>query len=136
MTDFVDVVEHNPIAFVKAVCEKFADGYALQNTIAGYPHFGAHACFVRLYKADERSGVVLPTEFNGTVEHYEPMPFLMLVENAVLAGYKFKEDGHHFIDERSFKSVQLEKVEPKTVKKAPAKKALKAEQTIDELKGE
>lgn len=139
MTEFIDVVEHNPITFVKTVSEKFAEGYVVHNTIEGYPHFGTHACFVRLYKGEEPSGVIIPTEFNGMVEHYEPMPFMMLLQSAILAGYKFKEDGQHFIDERNFKSVQLEKVDAKAktpAKKAPAKKALQAEPTINELKGD
>lgn len=141
MTDFIDVVEHNPIVFVKAVAAKLNEGYVVQNTIAGFPHFGTHVNMVRLFKGDAPSGVILPSEFTGMVEHYEPMHFLLLLENAVRAGYTFKDGGNHYIDERSLKSIELElvKEEPKTktpAKKATAKKELKAEPTIDELKGD
>lgn len=138
MNDFIDVVEHNPITFVKVVSEKLAEGYVVQNTVAGYPSFGMYCSSVRLFKGEAPAGVILPDGFTGTIEHYEPMPFLLMLQSAVLAGYKFKEDGTHFIDERSFKSVQmtLEDQKPKTTAKKPAKKALQAEPTIDELKGD
>lgn len=142
MTDFIDVVEHNPILFVKTVAEKLADGYVLQDSIAGYPHFGTHVNMVRLFKG-ERQGVTKIAEgHNGMIEHYEPMHFLLLLESFVANGWRFKDGGNHYIDERSLKSVQMElvKEEPKAVKtpakKATAKKELKAEPTIDELKGD
>lgn len=135
MTDFIDVVEHNPLVFVKAITEKLTEGYVVQNTIAGYPHFGSHVNMVRLFKG-EASAASLPEGFTGMVEHYEPMHFVLLLESAVRAGYSFKEGGAHFIDERSFKSIELEIAEVKTpAKKAAPKKALKAEPTIDEIKG-
>jgi hypothetical protein len=141
MTDFIDVVEHNPIVFVKAIAEKLTEGYVVQNTIAGFPTFGAGVNFVRLFKGEPRSGVILPEGFTGMIEHYEPMPFLLLLESAVLAGYRFKDGGAHYINERSFKSVEMELVKEDaktktTAKKATAKKELKAEPTIDELKGD
>lgn len=141
MTDFIDVVEHNPITFVKTVAEKLSEGYVVQNTIAGFPHFGTHVNMVRLFKGEAAAGVTLPEGFTGMIEHYEPMHFLLLLENAVRAGYTFKDNGKHFIDERSFKSIEMELVKEETkvktpAKKAPAKKELKAEPTIDELKGD
>lgn len=135
MTDFIDVVEHNPLVFVKAITEKLTEGYVVQNTIAGYPHFGSHVNMVRLFKGEATAGS-LPEGFTGMVEHYEPMHFVLLLESAVRAGYSFKDGGAHFIDERSFKSIELEIAEVKTpAKKAAPKKALKAEPTIDEIKG-
>ncbi|UOL48469.1 hypothetical protein QGX12_gp046 [Pseudomonas phage Kremar] len=142
MTDFIDVVEHNPIAFVKAIVEKLSEGYVVQNTIAGFPHFGTHVNMVRLFKGERQGVTKIAEDHNGMVEHYEPMHFLLLLESFVANGYTFKEDGAHYIDERSLKSIQMElvKEEPKAAKtpakKAPAKKALQAEPTIDELKGD
>lgn len=141
MTDFIDVVEHNPIVFVKSIAEKLADGYVVQDSIAGFPTFGAGVNFVRLFKGEKPSGVILPEGFTGMIEHYEPMPFLLLLQSAVLAGYKFKDGGAHYINERSFKSIEMELVKEETKTKTPAKKAtakkeLKAEPTIDELKGD
>ena len=138
MSDFLDVVEHNPITFIKTISEKLAEGYVVQNTIAGYPSFGTYCNSVRLFKGEAPAGVILPTGFTGTIEHYEAMPFLLLLQSAVQAGYRFKEDGAHYIDERSFKSVQmtLEEQKQKTPAKKVVKKALQAEPTIDELKGD
>jgi hypothetical protein len=139
MTDFIDVVEHNPIVFVKSVCEAIAEGYAIQNTIPGYPQFGAYGNAVRMFKAEKPGGVIISADHSGRVEHYEPMAFMLLVQNFVYAGYTFKEGGNHFFDEKGLKSIEMELVkdepkEEKPAKKAPAKKALKAEPTIDELK--
>lgn len=139
MTDFIDVVEHNPITFVKAIVEKLSEGYVVQDTIAGYPHFGTHVNMVRLFKGERKGSMKIAEDHNGMVEHYEPMHFLLLLEGFVANGYTFKEGGKHFIDERSLKSIEMElvKEEVKTpAKKAAPKKALKAEPTIDELKGE
>lgn len=140
MIEFVDVVDHNPIGFVNTVCEKLAEGYAVRNTNEGVPHFGAYHHQVRLFKEDRGPLVEIPEDTNGRVEHYEPLPFIKLLESFVAAGYEFDLYGAHFFDERSFKSIQMRlKVEeeaPKpTPKKGPAKKALKAEPTIDELGG-
>lgn len=138
MTDFIDVVEHNPIVFVKRVCEAVAQGYAIQNTIPGYPQFGAYGNTVRMFKADKPSGVIVSASHDGRVEHYEPMAFMLLVQNFVHAGYTFKDSGQHFFDEKGLKSVEMELVKDEPVKeapakKAPAKKALKAEPTKIEL---
>jgi hypothetical protein len=140
MTDYVDVVEHNPIVFVKAITEKLAEGYVVQNTNAGYPQFGAYGNAVRLFKGEPEGAVILAEDVTGMVEHYEAMPFLLLLESYVRNGYVFKDNGQHYFDQLGLKSVELElpkAVEPvkeTPAKKATAKKALKAEPTIDELK--
>jgi hypothetical protein len=140
VVEFVDVVDHNPIGFVNTVCEKLSEGYAVRNTNEGVPFFGAYHHQVRLFK-EARGGLVeIPADTNGRVEHYEAMAFLKLLESFVEAGYEFDLHGAHFFDERSFKSIQMrQKVyveDTKPAKKAPAKKALKAEQTIEEIGGE
>lgn len=139
MTDYVDVVEHNPIVFVKAITEKLAEGYTVQNTIAGYPQFGAYGNQVRLFKGEPQGVVILAEDVTGLVEHYEPMAFLLLLESYVRNGYVFKDNGQHFFDEQGLKSIELELPKAEPVKETPAKKAtpkkaLKAEPTIDELK--
>lgn len=139
MTDYVDVVEHNPIVFVKAITEKLQEGYVVQNSLAGYPQFGAYGNVVRLFKGEPKGATKLSEGVTGMVEHYEPMPFLLLIESYVRNGYVFKDNGKHFFDEKGLKSIELElpsaePVKETTAKKAPVKKALKAEPTIDELK--
>lgn len=137
MTDYVDVVEHNPIVFVKAITEKLADGFVVQNSIAGFPEFGTYGNRVRLYKGEPQGAVILSEDVTGMVEHYEPMPFMLLLESYVRNGYVFKDNGKHYFDEKGLKSIEMQlpvKEEATPAKKAPAKKALKAEPTIDELK--
>lgn len=141
MTDFIDVVEHNPITFVKVVCEKLADGYVVSNTIEGCPHFGTHINSVRLFKGTREGVTKIAEDHNGMVEHYDAIHFILLLESFVANGYEFVDGGQHYFNERGFKSIQmaLPKEETKTktpAKKATAKKALQAEPTIDELKGE
>lgn len=136
MTDYIDVVEHNPIVFVKSITEAIAAGYSVRNTIQGYPDFGLYGCRVRLFKDAPRGHTVISDDHNGKVEQYDPMLFLMLLESFVVAGYKFKDDGQHLLQPDGLKSVELELVQDKPTtpaKKAAPKKALKAEPTIDEL---
>ncbi|UAV84520.1 hypothetical protein PHB09_024 [Pseudomonas phage PHB09] len=141
MTDFIDVVEHSPITFVKKVAEAIAEGYRVENTIPGYPHFGSYGNLIRLFKADGPSGVMIAAEFSGKVEHYDPMEFMLLLQSYALAGYTFKDGGDHFFDEKGLKSIELELVKEESAKeKTPAKKpvqkkALKAEETKEELEG-
>lgn len=142
MTDFIDVVEHNPIVFVKAVTEAIKSGYTVQNTIAGYPQFGAYGNQVRLFKGEPQGTTVIAEGHNGMVEHYDPMHFMLLLQSFVAAGYTFKDNGNHYFDEKGLKSIELEVVkdQPKEEKKTPAKKvtkkALEAEPTKDELESE
>ncbi len=148
MTDFIDVVEHNPIVFVKTVAEQIAKGYSVQNTIPGYPQFGAYGNQIRLFKGEPKGTTVIDKDHSGKVEHYDPMHFMLLLQSFVGAGYKFKDNGQHFFDEKGLKSVEMElvkeepaKQEVKEEKKAPAKKTtakkeLKAEPTKDELEAE
>jgi hypothetical protein len=144
VTDFIDVVSHSPILFVKEVCEKIAEGYQVTNTIPGYPQFSAYGNSIRLTKSEKPSGVIIAKDHTGQVEHYDAMAFMLLVQNFVHAGYTFVEGGNHFFDEKGLKSVQMApkqeavveaKQEEKPAKKAPAKKALKAEPTKDEMEG-
>lgn len=141
MTDYVDVVEHNPIVFVKAITEKLQEGFVVQNSIAGYPQFGAYGNTIRLFKGEAKGATKLSEGVTGMVEHYEPMPFVLLLESYVRNGYVFKDNGKHFFDEKGLKSIELmlpvkeeAKKEETPAKKAAPKKALKAEPTIDELK--
>ena len=141
MTDFIDVVEHNPITFVKAVCEKLAEGYTVSDTIEGCPYFGTHYNSVRLFKGERKGVTKIAEGHNGMVEHYEPIHFILMLESFVENGYEFVDGGQHFFDERGLKSIQMalpkeQKAKAAPAKKAPAKKALQAEPTIDELKGE
>lgn len=139
MTDYIDVVSHSPILFVKEVCDKITQGYQVTNTIPGYPQFGPYGNTIRLFKADKPGGVIISAQSNGRVEHYEPMAFMLLVQNYVHAGYTFKENGQHFFDEKGLKSIEMEVVKEAPVvetpapKKASTKKPLKAEPTKDEL---
>lgn len=143
MTDYIDVVEHNPIVFVKAIAEAIEQGYNVKNTIAGYPQFGSYGNQVRLFKGDRVGSQIVADGHSGMVEHYEPMAFILMVETFVLAGYKFKDNGRHYFDEKGLKSVEMELIKEEPVvkdktpaKKAPAKKALQAEPTKTELEAE
>lgn len=154
MSDYIDVVEHNPIVFVKKVCEAIAEGYTVTNDIAGYPNFNPY-CQVRLFKV-EQSGVVVPASWGDdiTIEDYDGMKFMITLSAAVKGGWRFVEGGEHYFDSLGLKSVQLSrtakaeavpesKAEVKPAAKPKAgkqgkqttvpKKALVAEPTITEM---
>lgn len=139
MTDFIEVVEHNPIVFVKAITEAIAEGYVVQNSNAGYPLFGAYGNAMRLFKEERVGTMILSSGFKGQVEHYDPMGFMLILEAAVLAGYRFKDGGKHSFDEKGLKSIELEipqeapVEEEKPAKRKPAKKALAAEPTKSQM---
>lgn len=117
MTDFIDVVDHNPITFVKLVCEAFEDGYVVHNTITGAPFFGTMYYSVRLFKGERHYIAEIP-ENTDRAEHYEALGLLQALESFVAAGYEFDLMGAHFFDDRSFKSVQMR---PKAVEEAATK---------------
>jgi hypothetical protein len=143
MADYLDIVEHNPITFVKNVCDAIADGYTVTNDIAGYPSFTPY-CQVRLFKGAEDEAFITPSwEDDLTVENYDGLKFMLTLSLAVKAGWRFVEGGQHFFDERGLKSVQLSRkpvakleAKPKTTtkqNKQQPKKALVAEPTITEM---
>lgn len=88
MTNFVDVVEVNPILFVKRIVEQIAKGFHVQNSIAGYPVmmlpnqirlFETEAPAIRNPLADDIHTVV--------VEGYDVMRWLLDVQDVALQGF-------------------------------------------------
>lgn len=155
MSEYIDVVEHNPIVFVKKVCEAIADGYTVTNDIAGYPSFSPY-CQVRLFKSDSDS-VVVPASWGDelVLSDYDGMKFMITLSAAVKGGWRFVEGGDHYFDALGLKTIQLSRsvkaeavpepvpqpeAKPKTGKQGkqgkqntPPKKALVAEPTITEM---
>lgn len=130
MTDYVDVVEHNPIVFVKAICDALANGYTVHNTNAGYPSFEPW-CQVRLFKGTPPAASQSVTdELETLVSQYDPMVFMLSVQDHVNAGFVLKDmnSPHHYFNHLGLKQVAMERAKIETPKvKTPAKKALKAE---------
>lgn len=153
MSDFIDVVEQNPLVFVKAVAEAIAQGYQVANNLEGYPEFGSYINRVRLFKDIKEAPKGEPGADGVVIEQYDPMVFLLEVEKAVNAGYEYKMNGASYHNEiglhgaefakpqpkteKPVKEVKVEeKAEPKKATKKPAAKKLEAEPTKDELEGD
>lgn len=142
MTDYVEVVEANPVLFVKTVVEKIQEGYYVHNTIPGYPTLMgyAHGNIIRLFKG-EKPAVTKPlTDERIVVLQYDPMFFMLDVQNAALQGYTV-DLAPHLVDFSTTKCIgmvrnvatEAPKEETKPAAKTTRKKALKAEPTIKEM---
>lgn len=89
MTDHVDVVEVNPIVFVKTITEQIRNGFYVQNSIVGYPVVGL-PYQIRLFETAEP--VVrnkLSDEIHTVVvEGYDIMQWLLDVQDVALQGFE------------------------------------------------
>ena len=128
--DHIDIVEHNPIVFARKITLALAEGYCVRNKVEGYPYFGPAHNSVRLFKDKQREDVTFPSGFDGKVKQYDPMGFILMLENVALAGYTFKEGGEHYFNELGYKQIELEKLEP--IIEKPAKRIPKSKQTVTE----
>lgn len=113
MTEFVDVVEVNPIVFVNKIVEQIANGFYVQNTIAGYPLVGL-PYQIRLFEADVEP--VIRNKLESTihtvvVEGYDIMRWLLDVQDVALQGFVMSLTGAS-VD--NFKSVTMTKATPVT----------------------
>lgn len=112
MTEFVDVVEVNPIVFVNKIVEQIAKGFYVQNTIAGYPLVGL-PYQIRLFETDEpQVRNKLDSEIHTVVvEGYDIMRWLLDVQDVALQGFDMTVTGAS-ID--NFKSITMVKATPVT----------------------
>lgn len=88
MTDFMNVVEANPVVFVNKIIAEIRNGYYVTNTMEGYPVLGLPN-YIKLFEADEPTLVnVLSDEIHTvTVTGYDIMRWLLDVQDVVLQGF-------------------------------------------------
>lgn len=112
MTEFVDVVEVNPIVFVNKIVEQIANGFYVQNTIAGYPLVGL-PYQIRLFEtAEPEVRNKLDSEVHTVVvEGYDIMRWLLDVQDVALQGFVMSLTGAS-VD--NYKSVTMTKPAPVT----------------------
>lgn len=110
MTEFVDVVEVNPIVFVNKIVEQIAKGFYVQNSIAGYPLVGL-PYQIRLFETDAPvvRNVLDGEVHTAVVEGYDIMRWLLDVQDVALQGFTMAITGAS-VD--NFKSVTMTKVVP------------------------
>lgn len=112
MLDFIDIVEVNPIMFVKKISEAVSHGFYVQNTMAGFPVMGM-PMVIRLFET-EAPAIVKPIaaeEQRVLIEGYSIMEFLLEVQDAALQGYAMAISGAT-VD--NYKGVWMEKAIPVT----------------------
>jgi hypothetical protein len=124
MTNFVDVVEVNPIVFVKQIVEQIAKGFYVQNTIAGCPVMML-PYQIRMFDTKPAVKNTLHADVHtAVVEGYDAMLWLLDVQDVALQGFDMDLTGA-VVD--NFKSVTMRKattVSPEAVSpavEAPAK---------------
>lgn len=112
MTEFVDVVEVNPVVFVNKIVEGITNGFYLQNTIAGYPMMGTHF-EIRLFETDEPAvRNKLDSEIHTVVvEGYDVMQWLLDVQDVALQGFVATLEG---MSVDNYKSITMVKPTPVT----------------------
>lgn len=113
MTEFVDVVEINPVVFVNKIVEHIADGFYVQNTLAGYPSTGLPYYAIRLFKTEAPTvRNTLDSEVHtAVVEGYDIMRWLLDVQDVALQGFDMAVTGAS-VD--NYKSVTMTKRKPMT----------------------
>lgn len=118
MTEFVDVVEVNPIVFVKEIVRQIRKGFYVQNTIVGYPTVGI-PYQIRLFETAEP--IVrnkLDTEIHtAVVEGYDIMLWLLDVQDLAVQGFDMTLD-NAVVD--NYKSVTMKRPQPVTLDLTPA----------------
>ena len=111
MTQFVDVVEVNPILFVKSIVEQIHNGFHVQNSIVGYPVVGL-PYQIRLF--DGAAPTIrnkMPDEIHtAVVEGYDMMLWLLDVQDLAVQGFEVQTEVA-VVD--NFKSVTM-------IRRAPA----------------
>lgn len=138
MTNFVDVVEVNPIMFVKQIVEQIGKGFYVQNTIPGYPLMGL-PYQIRMFDTKPTIKNALHADVHtAVVEGYDVMLWLLDVQDIALQGFTMDLTGA-VVD--AFKSVTLKKavpvkfdlgVAPEATVEAPAKaKRAKSKPTVE-----
>lgn len=128
MTEFVDVVEVNPVVFVNKIVEQIANGFYVQNTIDGYPVMGTYFQ-IRLFETEEPAiRNTLDSEIHTVVvEGYDIAQWLLDVQDVVLQGFKIASTGAS-VD--NYKSVTLSRPAPVTFQLDVApEKPVKAKRT-------
>lgn len=137
MTEFVDVVEVNPVVFVNKIVEHIANGFYVQNTLEGYPVMG-HYFQIRLFETEEPAiRNKLDSEIHTVVvEGYDIAQWLLDVQDIALQGFKIATAGAS-VD--NYKSVTLSRPAPVKFqldaapeKPAKAKRAAKPKTTEGE----
>lgn len=112
MTEFVDVVEVNPIVFVNKIVEQIAKGFYVQNSIPGYPLVGL-PYQIRLFETETPAvRNTLDSEVHTVVvEGYDIMRWLLDVQDVALQGFVMSVTGAS-VD--NYKSVTMTKAIPVT----------------------
>lgn len=92
MSVFVDVVESNPVVFVKEIIEAMKKGFYIENTLRGCVVVGIPFS-IRLFEQDKPElKHELPKEIKHVViEGWDWQNWLLDVQNAVLQGFELDE---------------------------------------------
>lgn len=105
MTDFMTVVEVNPVVFVNKIIAEIRNGYYVTNTMEGYPIMGMPN-YISLFETDEPAIIhPMPDEIQTLgVSGYDIMRWLLDVQDAIIQGF-VPSDTPAFVD--NYKTITL-----------------------------
>lgn len=138
MTEFVDVVEVNPIVFVKEIVRQVRKGFYVQNTITGYPTLGL-PYQIRLFETSEPAvrNALDKDIHTAVVEGYDIMTWLLDVQDLAVQGFDMElkdavVDNFKSITMKRSAPVSLEGLQPIEDKPVPKPKRAKNKSTTQE----
>lgn len=118
MTEFVDVVEVNPILFVKEIVRQIRKGFYVQNSIEGCPTVGL-PYQIRLFETAEPAvrNKMDKEIHTAVVEGYDIMFWLLDVQDLAIQGFDMVLE---HAEVGNFKSISMKRSEPVKLDLAPA----------------
>lgn len=91
MSDMLYIADHNPITFLKLVEDAVKDGLYANDSVASYPYLNG-LNEITLYRQDKPKQRHELGELNSVyVTAYEPVPFLLDVQDAILQGFEVED---------------------------------------------
>ena len=133
-TEYLNVVDMNPLLFLQQVQEAILNGFRVDNTIVTYPALHGVMKEILLNRSDlcKDTAPIHPVDETAdevVVSEYESMSFMLDFQDAVLKGFRLVEDGFYF---DSLKQVTLAKPKEAVVEEEKPKRGRKAKDKGEE----
>lgn len=120
MTKTFVITETNPAIFVQALEGAIKDGFYVQNTNAGAPSL---ATLLEIVLFSDPVPEAKPSKFGDgeeiCISHYESLPFLLDVQNAILLGYSAIIESVNFYGIKEVRMKKAVAVQPTEEQQGP-----------------
>ncbi|WPJ20497.1 hypothetical protein vBPFY1MI_37 [Pseudomonas phage vB_PF_Y1-MI] len=139
MSDFIDLVDVNPISFVKQIVDNIPRGYYVKNTMAGFPIMG-FPFTIRMFEMEAPAVIkqIDPEQDRVYVEGYAIMEWLLEVQDVVIQGFEMdmlnaSVDNYKGIWLKRKEKVSFAGIEVPAAEEAPKPKATKRQTKSKQL---